>query len=107
MNREEKAPNSLQIGPYRDSLLMAGPMSISEPYLVKSPSPITEPLPNGFPSGINGKIPEDAPRERRNSEGDNIGYPRVKSKHKIGHRRVDQEGNISYKRVQFMSFRIV
>ncbi|GAU91082.1 hypothetical protein RvY_03404 [Ramazzottius varieornatus] len=94
---DERSPTSLQVGPYRDSLLMAGPMSISEPYLFSSPSPVTEPLPNGFPSSLKGKLPDDGHRERRNSEGE--GFPRMQGKHKIGHRRVDQEGNISYKRV--------
>ncbi|OWA54144.1 Phosphatidylinositol 4-phosphate 5-kinase type-1 alpha [Hypsibius exemplaris] len=86
MNQQNRA--------YRESMLMAGPlsMSVSEPHL-NANSPDVDASPNGHANTLG------LPRmdERRNSDGGLNTLPRHKSK--LGHRRVDPEGNVTFKRV--------
>ncbi|XP_055332903.1 phosphatidylinositol 4-phosphate 5-kinase type-1 alpha-like [Paramacrobiotus metropolitanus] len=86
---------------YRESMLlsMSGPLSMSEPQLLNAKSSDL----SHADHPLNGHTLMDVPKmdERRNSDGDLPSYPRlsIQDKKKIGHRRVDEAGNITYKKV--------
>ena len=76
---------------------MAGPinLSVSEPHLIPSITPDLKNYSNGTTMAMPGRLDE-----RRNSDVGLNTIPRMQKKIKHGHRRVDPEGNISFKKVR-------